>query len=115
MLFLNYCMTLFRILSLGNFKHILFLTILAKYAAGAWRTQKLFGLEVKARNRIFINDLLNVLLVIYFKGMEDFHFEALGQRFKKSIKGISLFLAPSILHFYSLITQKMLSHPVEFL
>ncbi len=70
---------------------------------------KLFGLEVKARNRILINDLLNVLLVIYFMCMKDFHFEALGQRFKKSIKGLSLFLlAPSILHFYSLITQKML-------
>jgi hypothetical protein len=107
MLFLKYCRTLFRILSLGNFKHILFLTILAKNACwGLANRQKLCGLKVDARNRILINDLLNVLLFIYFMYMEDFNFEALGQRFKKSIKGLRLFLAPSILHFYSLITQK---------
>jgi hypothetical protein len=68
---------------------------------------KIFSSEVKTRNRILINDLLNVLLVIYFMCMKDFHFEALGKRFKKSIK-ISLILAPSMLHFYILITQKML-------
>jgi hypothetical protein len=83
--------------------------------AGVWRIQKLFGLEVKARNRILINDLLNVLLVIYFMCMKDFHFEALGQRFKKTYKRFKSFSCTFDTAFLQHNNSKNVSHPMEFL
>jgi hypothetical protein len=47
--------------------------------------------------------------------MEDFHFEALGQRFKKSIKGISLFSCSFDSAFLQPSNSKNVSHPMEFL
>jgi hypothetical protein len=46
--------------------------------------------------------------------MEDFYFEALGQRFKKSIKGISLFSCFFNTAFLQPNNSKNVSHPMEF-
>ncbi len=71
-------------------------------------------MEVRTRNRILVNDLLNVLLVIYFMGMEDFPFEALGAKIQEKYKNKyfscsfdTAFLQPN--------NSKNFSHPMEFL